>query len=142
MHRLFPHLTAATLLAPAALGWALTGFTWHGAWTAFLWAGLVRIFFLHHVTWSINSLCHVVGRRPFTTRDHSTNVWPLGLISMGESWHNLHHSEPTSARHGVDRGQIDSSAEIIRVMEKLGWVSDVRWPDRARLAKRRVAPAA
>jgi stearoyl-CoA desaturase (delta-9 desaturase) len=142
VHRLFPYLTATTLFAPAALGWLLTGFTWHGAWTAFLWAGLVRIFFLHHVTWSINSLCHVVGKRPFMTRDHSANVWPLGLISMGESWHNLHHAEPTSARHGVDRGQIDTSAEIIRVMEKLGWVSDVRWPDRARLDKRRVAPAA
>ncbi|MBW3648752.1 MAG: acyl-CoA desaturase, partial [Actinobacteria bacterium] len=73
------------------------------------------------------------------TRDQSRNVWPLALISMGESWHNLHHADPTAARHGVDRWQIDTSAELIRGFEKLGWIRDVRWPSRSRLDARRVA---
>ena len=94
---------------------------------------------LHHSTWSINSICHTLGERPFRTRDKSTNVWPLALISMGESWHNLHHADPTAARHGVDRWQIDTSAEVIRGLEKLGLATDVRWPSRERLAVRRVA---
>ncbi|HVV30621.1 MAG TPA: acyl-CoA desaturase, partial [Mycobacteriales bacterium] len=109
-----------------------------GALTAFFWAGLVRVALLHHVTWSINSICHVVGRRPFRSRDRSTNVWWLSVPSMGESWHNLHHAEPTLARHGVDRGQLDSSARIIRLFEKLGWASDVRWPVGARLDAKRI----
>jgi stearoyl-CoA desaturase (delta-9 desaturase) len=71
------------------------------------------------------------------TKDRSTNVWPLAVISMGESWHNLHHADPTAARHGVDRGQLDSTARVIWVFEKLGWAYDVRWPTRERLAKAR-----
>jgi stearoyl-CoA desaturase (Delta-9 desaturase) len=94
---------------------------------------------LHHATWSINSICHAFGNRPFTTRDRSANVWPLALISMGgESWHNLHHADPTAARHGVDRFQVDTSAEVIRGLEKLGWATDVRWPKPERLDARRV----
>ena len=96
---------------------------------------------LHHATWSINSICHAVGERPFATRDRSTNVWPLALISMGESWHNLHHADPTADRHGVDRWQIDSSAELIRGLEKLGLAYDVRWPSRERVDARRAKPA-
>jgi stearoyl-CoA desaturase (delta-9 desaturase) len=92
---------------------------------------------LHHVTWSINSICHAVGKRPFKSRDRSGNVWWLAVLSCGESWHNLHHSDPTSARHGVDRGQIDSSARIIRWCEQLGWAYDVRWPSRSRIDSRR-----
>jgi stearoyl-CoA desaturase (delta-9 desaturase) len=137
IYRLFPLWTAISLLLPGLLGYLLSGLTWHGAWTAFLWAGLVRVFVLHHVTWSINSICHVVGTKRFNTRDNSTNVWPLAILSMGESWHNLHHADPTCARHGVDPGQLDSSAAIIRGFEKLGWVSDVRWPDARRLDARR-----
>jgi len=94
---------------------------------------------LHHVTWSINSICHAFGERPFLTRDQSRNVWPLALISMGESWHNLHHADPTAARHGVDRWQFDTSAELIRGLEKLGLATDVRWPKKERLDARRVA---
>ena len=75
---------------------------------------------LHHATWSINSICHTFGERPFKTRDKSSNVWALAFLSMGESWHNLHHADPTAARHGVDRWQFDSSAELIRGLEKLG----------------------
>jgi stearoyl-CoA desaturase (delta-9 desaturase) len=108
-----------------------------------LWAGLVRIFLLQHVTWSVNSLCHVLGNRPFATRPHdrATNLWPLAVLSLGESWHNMHHSDPTCARHGVDRGQVDPSAAVIRVLERVGWVSGVRWPVPARLQARR-RPAA
>lgn len=127
-----------TLVLPFAAG-RLIGGTWVSALTALLWAGLVRIALLHHVTWSVNSLCHVIGERPFRTRRHdrSTNLWPLALLSFGESWHNLHHADPTSARHGVDRGQLDPSAAVIRLFERLGWVRDVRWPTPDRIAARR-----
>jgi stearoyl-CoA desaturase (Delta-9 desaturase) len=135
--RLFLHLVVVSLLAPAVIGglwsWSITG-----ALTAFFWASLVRIALLHHVTWSINSICHTIGARPFKSRDKSGNVWWLAILSQGESWHNLHHSDPTCARHGVLKGQIDTSARIIRWMEKAGWVTDVRWPVTERLEARRV----
>ena len=111
--------------------------SWQGAATAFFWGSLVRIGLLHHVTWSINSICHPIGERPFTSRDKSANVWWLAILSMGESWHNLHHADPTCARHGVDRGQLDSTARTIWAFEKLGWPSDVRWPRPERLNDRR-----
>ena len=93
------------------------------------------------MTWSINSVCHVVGNRPFTSRDRATNFWPLAILSGGESWHNLHHADPTCARHGVLRGQIDISARVIWAFEKLGWARDVKWPDPVRLAAKRHVPA-
>ena len=80
----------------------------------------------------------MIGERPFSARDRSANFWPLALLSLGESWHNLHHADPTSARHGVLKGQIDTSAEIIRLLEGLGWADDVRWPSAERIAARRV----
>ena len=134
VHRLFGPLTLVTMVLPALLGGLLT-WTWWGAVTAFFWAGLVRIALLHHVTWSVNSICHMVGDRPFTTRDKSANVWPLAILSMGESWHNLHHADPTCARHGVRPGQVDISARVISAFEGLGLVHDVRWPSPARLAR-------
>ena len=97
--------------SPAVLGGLLT-WSWHGALTAFFWAGLVRVGLLHHVTWSINSICHAMGERPFESRDRSGNVWWLAVLSMGESWHNLHHADPTCARTGVLRGQVDSGARV------------------------------
>ena len=136
--RLFPVLAVLSITAPALFGGLIT-LSWRGALTAVIWAGLVRMLVLHHVTWSVNSICHVAGRRPFRSRDRSTNVWPLAVLSMGESWHNLHHADPTSARHGVDRGQVDSSARLIRWFEAAGWARDVRWPSRARLLQRRSA---
>jgi stearoyl-CoA desaturase (Delta-9 desaturase) len=137
----FPALCALSLALPFGAGW-LTGGTWRTALTALLWAGLVRVAVLQHVTWSVNSLCHVFGTRPFATRryDRATNLWPLALISFGESWHNMHHSDPACARHGADRGQIDLSAAVIRVLERLGWASNVRWPAPARLDHRRRDP--
>jgi stearoyl-CoA desaturase (delta-9 desaturase) len=135
----FPLWTVVTLLAPAVLGGLIT-WSWWGAATAFFWAGLVRVSALHHVTWSVNSVCHMVGDRPFNSRDKAANFWPMSLISFGESWHNLHHADPTCARHGVLPGQIDTSARIIWFFEKLGWVWNVRWPTPQRLAKISAAP--
>jgi stearoyl-CoA desaturase (delta-9 desaturase) len=94
---------------------------------------------LHHVTWSINSICHAVGERPFKSRDKSGNVWWLAVLSGGESWHNLHHADPTCARHGVLRGQVDTSARVIQFCERMGWAYDVRWPSPERIAAKRVA---
>jgi len=134
VNRSFVLLSVATLLVPALLGGLLT-WSWWGALTAFFWAGLVRVALLHHVTWSINSICHMIGDAPFAARDHSRNVWPLAVLSFGESWHNLHHADPTCARHGVQRGQVDISARVIQAFEKLGWASSVRWPTPRRLER-------
>jgi stearoyl-CoA desaturase (delta-9 desaturase) len=131
--RLFPLWVVVSLLLPALLGGLIT-LSWWGALTAFLWAGLARISFQHHVTWSVNSVCHMIGERPFASRDRSANFWPLAILSMGESWHNTHHADPTSARHGAQRGQIDISARVIWAFEKLGWAWNVRWPTAKRLA--------
>lgn len=128
--------TAVSLSLPPLVG-GLATWSWQGALTAFFWGSLVRVALLHHVTWSINSICHAVGRRPFRSRDRSGNVWWLAVLSCGESWHNLHHADPTSARHGVQRGQIDSSARLIRWFERAGLAYDVRWPKRGRLDARR-----
>ncbi|NMH96082.1 acyl-CoA desaturase [Pseudonocardia acidicola] len=129
---LFGLWSVLTLLVPALLG-GLLSWSWWGALTALFWAGLVRVALLHHVTWSINSICHMWGDRPFAARDRSANVWPLAIASFGESWHNLHHADPTCARHGVKRGQIDISARVIWAFEKLGWATSVRWPTQRRL---------
>ncbi len=135
----FPAWCAVSLGLPFALGWVIGG-SWQAAMTALLWGGLVRVALLQHVTWSVNSLCHVIGTRPFATRRHdrATNLWPLALLSFGESWHNMHHSDPSCARHGADPGQIDISAAVIRIFERLGWATGVRWPTPARLECRRV----
>jgi stearoyl-CoA desaturase (Delta-9 desaturase) len=139
----FPALSVLSLAVPFGLGWAIGG-TADAALTALLWAGLVRVTLLQHVTWSVNSLCHLLGNRPFMTRrfDRATNLWPLALLSFGESWHNLHHSDPTCARHGVDRFQIDLSAEVIKVFERAGRARNVRWPSADRLDGRRRAGGA
>ncbi|MBN9111005.1 MAG: fatty acid desaturase [Pseudonocardia sp.] len=131
---LFGLWSVLTLLVPAGLG-ALFTWSWQGALTALFWAGLVRVALLHHVTWSINSICHMWGERPFAARDRSANVWWLAIASFGESWHNLHHADPTCARHGVKRGQVDLSAMVIRGFEKAGWATAVRWPTERRLQR-------
>jgi stearoyl-CoA desaturase (Delta-9 desaturase) len=129
---LFPFWVAVSLLGPALIG-GLWSWSWWGALTAFFWGSLVRIAFLHHITWSINSICHTFGKEDFEVRDKSRNVNWLAILSFGESWHNLHHSDPTCARHGALKGQIDIAARLIWFAEKLGWAYDVRWPDEARL---------
>ena len=138
IHKLFPVFLVFSVLAPAAIG-GLWTMSWQGAATAFFWGSLIRIGLLHHVTWSINSICHTIGDRPFKSRDKSANVWWLAVISHGESWHNLHHADPTCARHGVLPGQLDTSARMIWVFEKFGWARDVRWPVPERVEARRVA---
>jgi stearoyl-CoA desaturase (delta-9 desaturase) len=125
--RLFPVLASASLAVPFGIGYALSG-TLVGALTALLWAGLVRMALLHHVTWSVNSLCHTFGRRSNGTTDRSTNLWPLAIVSLGDNWHNVHHAHPTWARHGAQRGMVDPSAWLIRRFEQFGWATKVRWP--------------
>ncbi len=141
--QLFPLLVTISLLGPAVAGGLVT-WSWQGALTAFFWAGIIRVGLLHHVTWSINSVCHVYGERPFEVRqgDKASNFWPLAIISFGESWHNLHHADPTCARHGVLRGQIDISARAIWLFEKFGWAYDVRWPRPERIAAKMVKATA
>jgi len=137
IEKVFPLLVLVSFGLPAVLGGLIT-MSWAGALSAFFWASLVRVGLLHHVTWSINSICHAIGERPFAARDKSANFWPLAILSFGESWHNSHHADPSMARHGVLRGQIDISARLIWFFEKLGWVWDVKWPTAERIAARRV----
>jgi stearoyl-CoA desaturase (delta-9 desaturase) len=112
------------LAFPFGLGFALTG-TIAGALTALLWGGAVRMFCLHHATFSINSLCHFFGRRSFATGDESRNLLWLALPTLGEAWHNNHHAFPTSARHGLRWWQLDPSGWLILGMERMGLVWDV-----------------
>jgi stearoyl-CoA desaturase (Delta-9 desaturase) len=135
--RLFAPLCVATLALPAAIGFAVTG-TLAGALGALLFAGVIRVGISHNATWSINSVCHKFGKRSFQTKDASTNVGALALLTMGESWHNNHHAFPRLARHGFDRGQLDTSAALIRLFERFGWASNVQWPNRVQLELRRV----
>ena len=123
---------ALSFAIPFGLGWMITG-TLTGAITAFIWAGVVRMMLFHHVTWSINSVCHMFGSKPFATKDRSTNFAPLALLSLGESWHSYHHANPASARHGVLPRQVDISARAIRLLEYAGWATRVHWPAPATL---------
>ena len=106
---------ALSLLIPFALG----------GWTGLLWGGLVRIFLTHHVTWSVNSVCHTFGKRDFETPDQSRNEWIIGMLAMGEGWHNNHHAFPRSAFHGLHWWQFDLSGYTIRALERVGLVHDV-----------------
>jgi stearoyl-CoA desaturase (delta-9 desaturase) len=125
--RLFPLWCVLSLAVPFGVGWLLGG-TLATAATSLLWGGAVRICVLHHVTWCVNSLCHTFGRTPYRTHDMSGNLSALAVLSMGESFHNTHHAFPNSARHGLDAGELDSSAALIRWLERRGWVSEVRQP--------------
>jgi stearoyl-CoA desaturase (Delta-9 desaturase) len=124
INRHFGFLVYLSLAIPAVAGFVVSG-TLVGALTALLWGGFVRIFFVHHITWSINSICHFFGRRRFDVDDHSTNVFWLALPSLGESWHHNHHAFPRSAVHGLKRWELDPSALIILTMEKLGLARNV-----------------
>jgi stearoyl-CoA desaturase (Delta-9 desaturase) len=118
--RQFPVLAVLSLLIPTALGFVLDGFTAAGALRGLVWGGLVRIFFVHHITWSVNSVCHFFGSRRFDVDDHSTNVGWLAVLSLGESWHHNHHAFPRSAYHGLRWWEVDPSGVIISGMEKVG----------------------
>jgi stearoyl-CoA desaturase (delta-9 desaturase) len=122
--RAFVPLVLLSLALPALAGYLVAG-TLAGAATGLLWGGLVRIFFVHHVTWSVNSVCHFFGSRRFDTDDRSTNVFWLALPSLGESWHHNHHAFPRSAVHGLKRRELDPSGAIIAGMERIGLARNV-----------------
>ena len=123
--RLFPLWVVLTFALPPLIGFAVTG-TLRGAALAALWGSLVRVFMLHHVTWSINSICHFYGKRPFESEDFSTNNWVLSLVSFGESWHNNHHAFPSAAIHGIAPTQPDPSGAIIWALGKLGLARNIK----------------
>ena len=118
--RRFPYLVLLSLLIPTVAGFVLHGYTWEGALRGYVWGGLVRVFLLHHVTWSVNSICHFYGRRRFDIEDRSTNVAWLAIPTLGESWHHNHHAFPRSAVHGLRWWEVDPSALVIRGLEKTG----------------------
>lgn len=115
MSRSFALWVFLSLLIPFAIG----------GWSGLLWAGLVRIFLVHHVTWSVNSICHTFGKRTFETNDRSRNEWVVGLLAFGEGWHNNHHAFPRSAFHGLRWWQFDLSGCCIWTLERLGLAKDV-----------------
>jgi stearoyl-CoA desaturase (delta-9 desaturase) len=119
----------AGLLIPAAIGglWTLS---WMGVWMGFIWGGLVRMAVCQHITWGINSVCHIIGKKNHTTQNNSRDNWVLGVLALGEGWHNSHHAFPTSARHGLKWWQFDISFYVIKLLEKLGLVWDVKTPHR------------
>jgi stearoyl-CoA desaturase (delta-9 desaturase) len=120
---------ALGLIVPAILGGILS-WSWSGVLLGFIWGGLVRVFLVHHVTWSINSACHLWGSRPFKVDDESRNNPIFGLLGMGEGWHNNHHAFPTSARHGLRWWQFDASYLVIRAMAAVGLAWKIRLPGR------------
>src|SRR3954463_2978527 len=124
LNRKFPLIVVGSLLIPAVLG-GLLSWSLKGAVTGLIWGGFARIFFVHHVTWSVNSVCHFFGKRRFDVEDHSTNVFWLAIPSFGESWHHNHHAFPRSAAHGLRWWEIDPSAALIRMMRRLGLAWDV-----------------
>jgi stearoyl-CoA desaturase (delta-9 desaturase) len=138
--RTFVVWVLAGLLAAFGLGYAIGG-TLDAALTALLWGGAVRMLVVHHVTYSINSLCHFFGRQRFKTNDESRNLLWLSLPTFGESWHNNHHAFPTSAFHGLRAWELDPSAWTIRALEKAGLVWDVVRVDPERQARKADAPA-
>jgi stearoyl-CoA desaturase (delta-9 desaturase) len=117
--RHFVALVIASLAIPFALGYAIDG-TLAGAATALLWGGFVRIFLLHHITWSINSVCHFFGTRRFAVDDESRNVFWLALPSLGEAWHHNHHAFPRAAVHGLRRFELDPTGWLVQVLKRLG----------------------
>jgi len=140
LSRLFPLWVVLGLLIPAVIGGVVTG-TWTGAALGFLWGGLVRILLVHHMTWSINSVCHIWGTRPFRSHDESRNNPIFGMLALGEGWHNNHHAFPTSARHGLRWWQLDIGYLIIRGLALIGLASDVRVPAPERIAEKRIGAA-
>ena len=132
---LFPLWVVLGLIIPAALGGVLT-WSWAGVLLGFLWGGPARVFLVHHVTWCVNSVCHLWGRRPYPEGDHSRNNFVLGVLAMGEGWHNNHHAFPTSARHGLRWWQIDVSYYVIRLLALVGLAWKVRLPAPAAVAVR------
>ncbi len=135
--RFYYLFVALSLAIPAGIGYAIEG--GKGALLGVLWGGLARIFFTHHVTWAINSICHLMGRYDYESGDESRNNPICAILAMGEGWHNNHHAFPTSARHGLEWWQFDSSWIAIRTMQLFGLAWNVKVPSEKTLASRRVA---
>jgi len=135
--RLFPVWVVLGLIIPTVLGGVIVG-SWTGALLGFLWGGAARVFLVHHLTWSINSVCHIWGSRPFKSHDESRNNAIFGILAFGEGWHNNHHAFPTSARHGLRWWEFDLSYIIIRAMALVGLVSNVQVPSRKNMAYKHV----
>ena len=137
IHVTFPLWVAVGLLFPAVLGGVIT-LSWTGALLGFLWGGLIRVFFVHHVTWSVNSVCHIWGRQPYDCHDESRNNAICGVLALGEGWHNNHHAFPTSARHGLRWWQFDMSWLFIKTLILLRLARNPRIPslERQRAAMR------
>lgn len=134
----FGFIVIASLVLPAVLG-GLYHHSWQGVLMGFLWGGLVRIFTCHHVTWSINSACHIWGKRTYNSPDHSKNNVLFGILALGEGWHNNHHTFPASARHGLEWWQLDLTYITIKTMSFLGLAWDIKIPPKARRDAKRVA---
>ncbi len=124
------------LALPAAAG-GLLSLSWEGAVSGFLWGGLARIFLVHQTTWSINSICHVFGSRPFRNGDDSANNLLCALWAFGEGWHNNHHAFPSSARQGLEPGQPDITYAFLRLCERAGWARDLKLPPPESIAAKR-----
>jgi stearoyl-CoA desaturase (Delta-9 desaturase) len=135
---LFLVWVALGLLLPALLGGLLAG-TWAGAWYGLAWGGLARVFLVHHVTWSVNSVCHLWGRRPYRSDDQSRNNFLFGVLALGEGWHNSHHAFPSSARHGLRWWELDASYYAVRALALAGLAWGVKVPTRQAQAKGRRA---
>jgi stearoyl-CoA desaturase (Delta-9 desaturase) len=139
--RLYVVWVVLTLGIPFAIAYAVGG-TWQAGVEGLVWGGLIRIAAYQHATFSVNSVCHMFGRQDYRSRDEARNNRVVAWLVFGEGWHNNHHAFPVSARHGLDRGQLDVSWWVIRGLERLGLVWDVKVPDDAQRARRRVQPEA
>jgi stearoyl-CoA desaturase (delta-9 desaturase) len=133
---LFPLWVVIGLMIPFAVAYLITD-SWIAASRAFIWAGLVRIFLVHHVTWSVNSVCHLWGSKTYKSNDESRDNFVFGVLALGEGWHNTHHAFPTSARHGLKWWQPDVSYYLIRALELVGLAWNVRRPSEEALAAAR-----
>jgi stearoyl-CoA desaturase (delta-9 desaturase) len=135
--RLYYLWVIASLAIPAAIGGLVT-WSWQGAVLGLIWGGLVRIFITHHITWSINSVCHMFGQKEYDANDDSRNNWLCGLLGLGEGWHNSHHAFPTSARHGLAWWQLDASWLAIRGLQVVGLAWNVKLPTPGQLAAKKL----
>lgn len=136
VNALWPLWVVLGLVIPGLIG-GLVKMSWLGVWTGMIWGGLVRLFLVHHVTWSVNSACHLWGMRPYRSTDESRNNMVFGLLALGEGWHNAHHAFPTSARHGLSWWQVDASYYLIRLMSWVGLAWDVKLPSGQAIARAR-----
>jgi stearoyl-CoA desaturase (delta-9 desaturase) len=141
LDRLYLLWVALSLGIPFLIGYFVGGGSWLLGLEALVWGGLFRIFLYQHATFSVNSICHMFGRKDYVSRDEARNNWIVALLVFGEGWHNNHHAFPASARHGLHRFQVDVSWWVIRTMERARLVRNVKTPSGDQLARRRLLPS-